>query len=98
MKFITYQKKIYIPFVMLALFLDFGQFRGTYMILIDSILNVKGLWARKRLAELISIFIETQKWNFNLWGFGVWEFFMNAELENGENLRILHGIKASCLL
>ena len=61
MKFITYQKNIYIPFVMLALFLDFGQFRGTYMILIDSILNVKGLWARKRLAELISIFIETQK-------------------------------------
>lgn len=42
---------INIPFVMLALFLDIGHF-------IDSI-KVSGL--AKRLAELISLFIETQK-------------------------------------
>ena len=54
---------------MLALFLDIGHF-------IDSI-KVSGLV--KRLAELISLFIETEKWIIILRGFGVLEFFMDAE-------------------
>ena len=59
--FLTYHfvlNCINIPFVMLALFLDIGQFRTNIHDFIDSI-KVSGL--AKRLAELISLFIETQK-------------------------------------
>ena len=59
---------INIPFVMLALFLDIGQFRRNIHDFIDSI---KVYGPAKRLAELISLFIETQKWNIILWGVGV---------------------------